>query len=117
MFCSNWAFSSSSGSSSKNIPKSWRFKFFISFNVWALYKDILSIKDWRVNGKLRTSANFKDIFSHILKDRYKLAWLMCLVAMLDWFAAILAKPTKASLSGKLPSLASLSPVTSLIICK
>ena len=116
MFCSSCAFSSSSGSRSKKIPKSCRFKFATSAKVLTLNVDIEFFKASAVKGKFNTSTIFLEMFSHNLNVKYKLALLMCLVAIFDCCAAIFCKPTNVSLSGSVPSLASFKPVTSRIIC-
>ena len=48
----------------------------------------------------------RDMFSQALRVKYKPACNICLVAVFDLLAANFCNPTKASLSGVLPSLAS-----------
>ena len=61
------------------------------------------------------SAILNDKHSATLAVKYNIDCNTCLVAVFEFAAANFCTPTKAFLSGILPSLASLSPVTSLII--
>ena len=114
---SSIAFSSSSGANSKNIPKSCKYKLAISSKVATLNLPNVLINDFLVGEYSITSDILIDIHSAVNKVKYKLDCNKCLVAVLEFAAAIFCIPTNASLSGILPSLASLSPVTSRIICK
>ena len=89
----------------------------INSKVDVLNLPILDFKAFAVKGNSNASAILNDIFSQALSVKYKLASNICLVAIFEALAAIFCNPTNASLSGKLPSRASFSPVTSLIICR
>ena len=117
ILASNCCFSSSSGSNSKKIPKSCKLRLTTSSNVLILYVDIEFCNDDLVSGNSKASATFKLIFSANLSVKNKLDCTICLVATFDALAASFCNPTSVLRSGKLPSLASFSPVTSLIICK
>ena len=67
MFCSSLACSSSSGSNSKNTPKSRRFKALICSSVFTLNDDIEFLRDSAVKGNSKASAIFSEIFSAILR--------------------------------------------------
>ena len=105
MFCSNCAFSSSSGTNSKNIPKSYKCKLCTSSKVPTLNELILASNASLVNGYSNESDILKETFSHVLAAKYKLACNTCLVAVLEFAAANFCKPTKELGSGVLPSLA------------
>ena len=114
---SNNCFSSSSGCKSKNIPKSYKCNSDISFNVATLWTPIACINASLVGEYSMMSDILRDKHSAVSDVKNNPACNICLVAVLLFAAANFWTPTKAFLSGILPSLASLSPVTSLIICK
>ena len=88
-----------------------------TLHLYEFGNDILCIKASLVRSKDKASAILRDIFSQVLRVKYRLASNICFVAIFEAFAAIFCKPTKALGSGIEPSLASFNPVTSLIICK
>jgi len=114
---SNICFSSSSGINSINIPKSYKCNSDISCNVATLWTPIACIKASFVGECSIISDILRDRHSATSAVRYSPACNICLVAVLELAAANFCTPTKAFLSGILPSLASFSPVASLIICR
>jgi len=117
MLFSNNCFSSSSGDSCKNIPKSCICNSFISSKVLTLNLPNDCIKEFLVLEYSSTSDILSEIHSAVFSVKYNPAYSICLVAVFEFAAANFCIPTKAFLSGVLPSLASFNPVTSLIICK
>ena len=117
MLFSKSCFSSSSGIKSIKIPKSYKCRFCISSNVATLWTPIACIKASFVGEYSIISDILRDKHSQVSAVKNKPACNICLVATLEFAAASFWTPTKAFLSGILPSLASLRPVTSLIICK
>ena len=78
---------------------------------------MLDLKASLVKLNSKASDILKHIFSQALTVKYNFAFKICFVAVLEFAAASFCNPTNDCLSGNVPSLASLSPVTSLIICK
>ena len=117
MLASSIALSSSSGANSKNIPKLYRYKFLISSSKFRLYLPIC-IANWSLNSEYsKTSAVLRTIPSANLFVMYRLAFNICLVAVLELSAANFCTPTNASGFGVEPSRASFKPVTVLIISR
>ena len=114
---SSLPFSSSSGCNSINIPKSYKCNSDISSKVATLWAPIACMKASLVGEYSITSDILSDKHSAVSAVKNKPACNICLVAVFELAAANFWTPTKAFLSGILPSLASLSPVTSLIICR
>ena len=100
-----------------NIPKSYKYNSFISSKVATLCAPIACIKASLVSEYSNISDILKDKHSANSLVKNKEANKICLVATFELAAANFCTPTKAFGSGMLPSLASLRPVTSLIICK
>ena len=117
MLFSNIDFSSSSGIKSKNIPKSYKCSSDISSRVAILCTPIDCIKASLVGEYSIISDILRDKHSAVSAVKNKPACNICLVATFEFAAASFCTPTKAFLSGILPSLASFKPVTSRIICK
>ena len=64
-----------------------------------MYLDILEANDCLVNGNAKASATLNDIFSQVLRVKYKLDCSICLVATFELAAASFCKPTNDCLSG------------------
>ena len=116
MLFSSIAFSSSSGASSMNIPKSYKCSSDISSSVATLWAPIACMKASLVGEYSIISDILSDKHSAVCAVKNNPAWSICLVAVFEFAAAIFWIPTRAFLSGVLPSLASFKPVVSRIIC-
>ena len=117
MFFSRFSFCSSSGDISINIPKSCRYKFFISSRIPTLYLPICIENSSTKSEYSSMSPILNDIHVANLFVIDRPASSMCLVAVLELSAAIFCIPTSASGLGVDPSLASFIPVTSRIMLK